>query len=48
MSTPYPTLQKGHSEELGSLREPVHQFATTELGPRAADIDRDNDVAEER
>ena len=43
MSTPYPTLQYGHSEEIGLLRETVHQFATTEIAPRAADIDRDND-----
>jgi isovaleryl-CoA dehydrogenase len=43
MSTSYPTLQYGHSEEIGLLRETVHQFATTEIAPRAADIDRDND-----
>ena len=43
MSTPYPTLQYGHSEEIGLLRETVHQFATAEIAPRAADIDRDND-----
>ena len=43
MSTPYPTLQYGHSEEIGLLRETVHQFASTEIEPRAADIDRDND-----
>ena len=43
MSTPYPTLQYGHNEEIGFLRETVHQFASTEIAPRAADIDRDND-----
>ena len=43
MSTPYPTLQYGHSEEIGFLRETVHQFASAEIAPRAADIDRDND-----
>ena len=43
MSIPYPTLQYGHGEEIGLLRETVHQFATTEIAPRAADIDRDND-----
>ena len=43
MSTPYATLQYGHSEEVGLLREMLHQFASTEIGPRAADIDRDND-----
>ncbi len=43
MSTPYPTLHYGHSEEIGLLRETVHQFASTEIAPRAAEIDRDND-----
>ena len=43
MSTPYPTLRYGHSEEIGLLRETVHQFASTEIAPRAAEIDRDND-----
>ena len=43
MNTPYPTLQYGHSEEIGLLRETLHQFATTEIAARAADIDRDND-----
>ena len=43
MSTPYPTLKYGQSEEIGLLRETVHQFANTEIAPRAADIDRDND-----
>ena len=41
MSTPYPTLQYGHSEELGLLRDTVHQFATREIAPRAASIDQD-------
>ncbi|GIR69134.1 MAG: isovaleryl-CoA dehydrogenase [Halieaceae bacterium] len=43
MSTPTPPYNYGHSEEIGLLRETVHQFATTEIAPRAADIDRDND-----
>ena len=43
MSTSYPTLQYGHSEEIGLLRETVRQFASTEIAPRAADIDRNND-----
>ena len=43
MSTSYATLQYGHGEEIGLLRETVHQFATAEIAPRAADIDRDND-----
>jgi len=42
MSTPYPTLQYGHSEELGLLRDTVHQFATREIAPRAASIDQDS------
>ena len=42
MSTPYQTLQYGHSEELGLLRDTVHQFATREIAPRAASIDQDN------
>lgn len=42
MSTPYATLQYGHSEELGLLRDTVHQFATREIAPRAAAIDKDN------
>ena len=43
MITPYPTLQYSHSEEIGLLRETVNQFASAEIAPRAADIDRDND-----
>ncbi len=42
MKTPYATLQYGHSEELGLLRDTVHQFATREIAPRAAAIDKDN------
>lgn len=42
MTTPYATLQYGHSEELGLLRDTVHQFATREIAPRAAAIDKDN------
>jgi isovaleryl-CoA dehydrogenase len=47
MSTPYATLQYGHSEELGLLRETVHQFATREIAPRAAAIDQDNQFPED-
>ncbi len=43
MNTPYPTLQYGHSEEMGLLRDSVHQFASEEIAPRAAEIDREND-----
>ncbi len=47
MSTPYATLQYGHSEELGLLRETVHQFATREIAPRAAAIDQYNQFPED-
>ena len=47
MSTSYPTLQYGHSDEIGLLRESVYQFARDEIAPRAADIDRDNDFPRE-
>ncbi len=47
MSTPYPTLQYRHSEEITLLRETVHQFATQEIAPRAAEIDRNNDFPRE-
>ena len=47
MSTPYPTLQYRHSEEITLLRETVHQFATQEIAPRAAEIDRHNDFPRE-
>ncbi|MDC6473096.1 isovaleryl-CoA dehydrogenase, partial [Luminiphilus sp.] len=40
--TPYATLQYGHSEELGLLRDTVYQFASREIAPRAASIDQDN------
>ncbi|MDA8619878.1 isovaleryl-CoA dehydrogenase [Luminiphilus sp.] len=42
MSTPYATLQYGHSEELGLLRDTVYQFVSREIAPRAASIDQDN------
>ena len=42
MSTPYATLQYGHNEELGLLRDTVYQFASREIAPRAASIDQDN------
>ena len=43
MSTPYSTLKYGHGEEISLLRETLHQFASSEIAPRATDIDRDND-----
>jgi isovaleryl-CoA dehydrogenase len=47
MSTPYATLQYGHSQEIGLLRDTVHQFASDEIAPRSADIDRNNDFPQD-
>ena len=41
-TTAYPSLDFGLDESLEMLRESVHDFATGEIAPRAADIDRDN------
>ena len=43
MNLSYPTLQYGHNEEIGLLRQTLSQFATQEIAPRAAEIDRNND-----
>ena len=42
MTTSYPTLQFGHSEETQMIRESVYAFAQEHIAPIAADIDRDN------
>ncbi|NND83200.1 MAG: isovaleryl-CoA dehydrogenase [Gammaproteobacteria bacterium] len=42
MTTPYPSLQFDHSEEISMLRDMVHQFAQAEIAPRAEQIDKDN------
>ena len=42
MTTSYPTLQFGHSEETQMIRESVHGFAQEHIAPIAADVDRDN------
>jgi isovaleryl-CoA dehydrogenase len=39
----YPTLQYGHDEEIGLLRQTLSQFAAQEIAPRAAEIDRNNE-----
>ena len=39
----YPSLKFGHSEEIEMLRENVRRFSATELAPRAAAIDHDNE-----
>ena len=38
----YPTLNFGLGETTDLLRESVCDFATAEIAPRAADIDREN------
>ena len=43
MNLSYPTLQYGHDEEIGLLRQTLIQFAAQEIAPRAAEIDRNND-----
>ena len=43
MNMSYPTLQYGHDEEIGLLRQTLSQFAAQEIAPRAAEIDRSND-----
>jgi len=42
MSSTYPTLDHDLGEDIDMLREAVHQFAQSEIAPRADQIDRDN------
>ena len=42
MTTSYPTLQFGHSEETQMIRESVYGVAQEHIAPIAADIDKDN------
>jgi isovaleryl-CoA dehydrogenase len=42
MSTSYPSLQYNLGEEIDMLRDMTFQFAQTEIAPRAAAIDKDN------
>lgn len=42
MTTSYPTLQFGHSEETQMIRESVHGFAQEHIAPIAAEIDATN------
>ena len=42
MTTTYPTLQFGHSEETQMIRETVHGFAQEHIAPIAAEIDSSN------
>jgi isovaleryl-CoA dehydrogenase len=41
-TTPYPTLQFGHSETTEAIRETVYQFAKDKIAPIAADVDKSN------
>jgi isovaleryl-CoA dehydrogenase len=43
MNMSYPTLQYGHDEEIGLLRQTLSDFAAQEIAPRAAEIDRNNE-----
>lgn len=42
-TTPYPTLQFGHSEETQMIRETVYQFCQSELMPIADEVDATNE-----
>ncbi len=41
-TTPYPTLQFGHSETTEMIRETVYQFAQSEILPIASEVDATN------
>ena len=41
-TTPYPSLQFGHSETTEMIRETVYQFAQAEIEPIAAQVDAEN------
>lgn len=43
MTTPYPSLQFGLSDEITMLRDMVHAFAQSEIAPIAAKVDSDNE-----
>ena len=42
-TTPYPTLQFGHSETTQMIRETVYQFCQSELMPIADEVDSKNE-----
>jgi len=42
-TTPYPTLQFGHSETTEMIRETVYQFCQSELMPIANEVDTKNE-----
>ena len=43
MNTPYPSLNFHLGEDIDLLRHSVYQFSQSELAPRAAEIDRENE-----
>lgn len=43
MTTSYPTLKYGHSEEIDMIRETVAAFARDHIAPLAAQMDKDNE-----
>jgi isovaleryl-CoA dehydrogenase len=43
----YPTLNFGHDEMIGMLRETVQSFAQNELAPRATEIDETNEFPQD-
>ena len=47
MNTHFPSLDFDLGEDIEMLREAVHQFARSEIAPRAAQIDRDNEFPED-
>lgn len=47
MSTSYASLDHGLGDDLDMLRDVVNKFAQTEIAPRAAQIDRDNEFPAE-
>jgi isovaleryl-CoA dehydrogenase len=42
VSNTFPSLDFGHGEDIGMLRDTVRAFAQNKIAPRAADIDRSN------
>ena len=41
MSSSYPSLNFGLGEDIDMLRDATHQFAQSEIAPRAESIDKD-------
>ena len=47
MNSGYPTLNFGLGEDIDMLRQSVQQMCAKEIGPRAAEIDRDNEFPQD-